>query len=323
MMKWPGHGVGENRSFQYLDLENLKADEYDEFLFDPTDFMIRKFWPRVFGSLSAFSELPKFRSIIGHMGFNRFAALDTSEIDTALEVLNKARKQAVRNTEAINSYVEKMEGLGFPPIFGGAATVPFDLISDQFRGTRGAMIDMYRNPDKLQAAMDKVLPMMLEGAIAAAEKSGCKRVFIPLHKGQEYFMSEEQYKKFYWPGYRALMMGLIDAGLTPCSLVEGEYTSRLEIISDVPKGKVLYHFERVDILKAKEILGDIACIRGGIPITMMCTSTPQQIEEHCKWLIENIGKGGGFILDAGVALDDAKPENVRAMFEATREYGVY
>ena len=32
---------------------------------------------------------------------------------------------------------------------------------------------------------------------------------------------------------------------------------------------------------------------------------------------------GGFILSCGAPLDTAKPENVRAMIEFTKEYGTY
>jgi uroporphyrinogen-III decarboxylase len=39
-------------------------------------------------------------------------------------------------------------------------------------------------------------------------------------------------------------------------------------------------------------------------------------------LIEKVGRGGGLILDAACGIpDEAKPENVRAMFEAARKYG--
>ncbi len=323
MMKWPGHGVDMNRSFQYLDRENLKAEEYDEFLHDMGDFMVRKFWPRVFGAFEPFQNLPPLSSLMTHVAFNSFAKLNTPEIDNAFTALDKLRKQAAKNSAAAATYTRRMEGLGFPPVYGPTVYTPFDVISNHFRGTRGAMIDMYRHPDKLLEATEKMLPLMLERGITGARESGCGRIFIPLHKGQEYFMSLDQYRRFYWPGFRKLMVGLIDAGLTPCVLVEGEYTSRLEIISDVPAGKVCYHFERVDMARAKEILGSVACIRGGVPITVMCTGTPDQVKEHCRALIDTVGKGGGFIMDAGAALDDARPENVRAMIDFTREYGVY
>jgi uroporphyrinogen-III decarboxylase len=144
-----------------------------------------------------------------------------------------------------------------------------------------------------------------------------------LHKGAEGFMSIEQYKTFYWPTLREVMMGLIDEGLVPMPLFEGDYTSRLEIIKDIPKGKAIYWFEKVDIYKAKEILGDTVCFRGNVPIALLCTGTPQQVKDYVKELIDVFGKGGGLIVDCGVWFDEAKHENVKAMVDCTKEYGVY
>jgi uroporphyrinogen-III decarboxylase len=47
------------------------------------------------------------------------------------------------------------------------------------------------------------------------------------------------------------------------------------------------------------------------------------VKAYCKQLIDVAGKGGGFILSSGVILDTAKPENLRAMIEFTKEYGTY
>ena len=35
-------------------------------------------------------------------------------------------------------------------------------------------------------------------------------IVIPLHKGADGFLSDEQFKKFYWPNFRALLVGLIE-----------------------------------------------------------------------------------------------------------------
>ncbi|MFC1861584.1 uroporphyrinogen decarboxylase family protein, partial [Chloroflexota bacterium] len=219
---------------------------------------------------------------------------------------------------------EEMKSLGFPCLYGSTANAPFDYIGDFFRGTRGIMLDMYRQPDKLLEAIEKVLPIMIESAISLAERSGIPRVFIPLHKGADGFMSREQFKTFYWPTLRRLMLGLIDAGLTPCPFMEGNYESRLEIIEDIPAGKAMYAFERTDIFKAKEVLGDRVCIKGNVPSSLLCTGTPEQVRGYCKKLIDVVGKGGGFIMDGDAGIpDEAKVENVMAMFDFTREYGVY
>ena len=55
----------------------------------------------------------------------------------------------------------------------------------------------------------------------------------------------------------------------------------------------------------------------------MATGTPEDVKAYCKKLIDVVGKDGGYIMDASAALDDAKAENVKMLFEFTKEYGVY
>ena len=104
---------------------------------------------------------------------------------------------------------------------------------------------------------------------------------------------------------------------------EGDYLPRLEIIKDIPKGKVLWHFEGMDMARAKEVLGDTACIAGNLPASILCTGSPKQVKEHCRWLIETCAPGGGYILTGAASMDKGDPENLRAMMEAAKEYGAY
>jgi len=117
------------------------------------------------------------------------------------------------------------------------------------------------------------------------------------------------------------MMGLINEGLVPLPFAEGDYEPRLEIIKDMPHGSVIWHFERMDMAKAKRILGDNACIAGNVPVSVLCTGTPQDVKEHCRQLIETCGKGGGYILTGSASIEQGDPENLRAMMAAAREYG--
>ena len=47
------------------------------------------------------------------------------------------------------------------------------------------------------------------------------------------------------------IMTVIENEMTPVFSVKGNYNTRLEVISDVPKGKVVYMFEKVDLKKPK------------------------------------------------------------------------
>ena len=136
-------------------------------------------------------------------------------------------------------------------------------------------------------------------------------------------MSNEQFETFYWPTLKKVMMGLINEGLVPMPYAEGNYMERLEIIKDMPRGKVIWFFEQMDMGKAKDILGDNACIAGNLPASVLCTGAPQEVKDGCRQLIETCAQGGGYILSGAVHMDKGNPDNLRAMMEAAKEYGVY
>lgn len=324
-LKWPGHGVSANRTYQYVEGEYMKAEEYDHFLLDPTDFMIRRFWPRIMGALSGFQQLPPLHNIISYymgisMGFRAFAL---PEVKAALETLVKAGEKSQEIAAYGLRFTKEAKEAGFPMQFGAVSQAPFDTLSDFFRGMKGTMLDLYRRPEKVVAACEKLLPFMVEMAVNGTRATGNPRVFIPIHWGLDNFMSKEQFDRFFWPTLRDLMVALINEGLNPCPLWEGNCTTRLETIKDIPAGKACYAFEATDMVKAKEILGGTVCIRGNVPLSILATGTPDQVRAYCKNLIDKVAPGGGFIMDSSTGLEDAKVENVKAMFEFTREYGVY
>ncbi len=325
-LKWPGHGVDPKYTFQFIEGEYMKAEEYDAFLEDPSDFMIRSYFPRLCGIFEPFKRLAPIHQTFAYclgLGTN-LNVIGTPEIASAIESLLKAGREYSRWTAAIGTFPREMAGLGFPSMYGSVAQAPFDTVGDYLRGTHGIMIDMYRRPDKLLEAIDKVTPWMIQVAVSGAKASGNPRVFMPLHKGPESFMSPEQFKTFYWPGLRKVITALIDQGLIPYLLFEGKWgPGRLEVISDIPRGKAIYHFETVDIYQAKEILGKVVCIKGNVPNSLLVTGTPQEVKDYAKKLIDVAGKDGGFIMDAGAIIDEAKPENIRALTDFTKEYGVY
>jgi uroporphyrinogen-III decarboxylase len=321
-LAWPGHGLSELSSFQFLEKEIMKEAEYDEYLYDPTYFIMRKIWPRVFDSLKPFESLPPLLNVADYVGASSFSAFAEPPMEKALESLVQTGKIIQEKLAAAMAFNQKLVELGFPTITGSGTLVPFDFISDIFRGTKGAMLDMIRVPDKLLAMIEKMYPTLL-GAGLRAKEVGRKGVFMPLHKCLDTFMSPGQFETFYWPWLKKMMETFIAEDLIPMVLWEGNCESRLETIGDIPKGKAVYMFEKTDMFKAKEVLGDVVCLHGNVPLSMLVTGTPEDVKEYCKKLIDVVGKGGGFIMAPSTALDDARPENVRAMIDFTKAYGVY
>jgi hypothetical protein len=319
-MLWPGGpGASPYHTHQFVEGEYMKADEYDAFLEDPSDYLIRTYLPRVSGALESFKKLPHMSILL----FGPTTILGLPGLDTTVAALSKARHEILHYNAEMESIDQEIERLGFPTLSRAATFTPFDIISDRLRGMRGSMLDMYRQPAKLLKTCEKLLPLMLNGAIARAKATGNLKVFIPLHRGAEGFMSLKQFETFYWPTFKALLLGLIDAGLTPMPFFEGDYTSRLEYLSELPVGKIVGHFDNSDIKKVKEAVGNIMCIMGNVPSSLLQTGTQQDVKDYCKKLIDDVSPGGGFILAPRSAIDEAKPENIKAMIDFTREYGVY
>ena len=181
--------------------------------------------------------------------------------------------------------------------------------------------------EKENARLKKlVADLSLDNSIlkeAVVNASGSPLTFIPLHKGADGFMSEEQFLTFYWPTLKELCMGLINEGVVPLLFAEGGYNTRLNIVKDLPRGAAVWWFDQTDMARAKEILGDTACICGNVPASLICIGTPGEVREYCRKLIEVAGKGGSFILTSGAFMDQGNPDNMRAMMEAAKEYGVY
>jgi hypothetical protein len=328
--RWPGGALADDLPFQWVEAEYMKQDEYDAMLTDPSGFAVRNLWPRISTALVPVSRmveraLPSLLSVSNAYTLSSFLAGVLSQpgveelFRKGLELAEENRK----NTRIAADYITGIMNRGFPIPWGSIALVAFDFISDMLRGLKGTSLDMYQVPDKLLAAIDMLTPQTISGAIASAERVHNKGIFIPMHRGAAGFMSEKQFARFYWPGFKALVLGLIDAGLTPIPLFEGDYTPRLEYLQELPAGKVVGHFDNVDRKKAKALIGDTMCFWGNVPASLMCTGIPQQVKDDVKELIDIFGDNGGLIIDSTMGLpDESKVENVQALTEAVFEYGV-
>ena len=226
--KWPGHGVPADSTYQYVEGEYMKADEYDAFLIDPTDYMLRTYIPRVFGTLEPLGMLPNIPGLLHHYMFEMFLPLVVTmpPVAQAMGAIARAGQESqkmIAKTMALN---KEMAELGFPSLVGSVACAPFDYIGDFLRGTTGVMLDMYERPDKLLAAIDKMTPAAISTASMIAQQSGIPGVYIPLHKGGDGFMSPKQFETFYWPSLKRMIVALIEQGMLPLVNWEGDCTSR-------------------------------------------------------------------------------------------------
>lgn len=324
--RWPGRHFNPYLPYQFVENEYMLQEEYDEFLKNPSDFVIRKMAPRMATTLEPLGLLPPIHWFSsGYTTFMLGATLmGVPPMAGMLQQLVKVGEEMNKWNAAQARLTQELAEMGYPMITAAFAEAPFDWISDMFRGLRGAMLDMYRVPDKLKAAMELFTEFAIQSALMIAQQSGNPRIFIPLHRGAAGFMSNKQFEEFYWPGLKKIILTLIDHGLTPMPFWEGDYTPRLQYLAELPPGKVCGHFDVIDLKKAKQMIGDVMCFWGNVPAGMLVTGTPQQVTDYVRQLIDIFADNGGLIVDGAVdgVPPESKPENVEAMVEAVFKYGV-
>ncbi|CAG1009335.1 hypothetical protein ANAEL_03790 [Anaerolineales bacterium] len=324
LYSWPGHGVAPKHVYQANEGEYMMADEYDALTHDPSGFFSHKYLPRVFGALGGFPMLPFLPGILEIYGLGlSFIPYGLPPVQATYKALFEAGAEALKWISTIAPVDGALAMAGYPTLLGGFTKAPFDVIGDTLRGTKGIMLDIHRQPDKLLKAMDALVPLMIGLGVGNAQVTGNPFIFIPLHKAADGFISDEQFKKFYWPTLKKVMVGLIEGGCIPFPALEGYWNTRLEVIQDIPKGKTLWMVDQSDMVKVKNTLGRNACVFGNVPSSMLNLGTPQDVKGYVKNLIEIFGQDGGLVIGNGAFFDEAKPENVKAMIDTAKEYGAY
>jgi uroporphyrinogen-III decarboxylase len=324
LYSWPGHGLPDDApGFQFMEAEYMRADEYDAFIRDPSDFWLRTYMPRVFGTLEPLKSILPLTGIVENVNINQFTPLSTQQMQDTLHKLIEVGKEYQKINAAREKFGTNGPANGFPVLAGAFCKAPFDTLGDTLRGTTEIMKDMFRRPDKLLKALDVIADFTIANILSAARNSRTVMVTYPLHKGADGWMSEKQFDTFYWPTLKRVMDAFINEGLVQNLFAEGSFNTRLERVNEFPRGTVCWYFDQTDMAKAKKALGDKCSIQGNIPTSLIVTGSPKDVKEYCRKLIETCGKGGGYTLSAGAGAENPKLENLRAIMEAVKEYGVY
>jgi hypothetical protein len=209
-----------------------------------------------------------------------------------------------------------------PPMIEGQIATPFDLLN-KLRGTTNFLLDIHRRPEKIIEACD----WMVDGLIAIglntihmarAEYVLCGSVSLTAD-----FVSPKTFEKLGLPYLKKILYAVKDHVKRVQCHFDTDWTPMLEYLRELPSRNCYLHLdERTDIFKAKEILGDHMCLFGNLKPSLLSFGTPNDVEKQVKKIIDGCAEGGGLIVSAEVP-DDAKFENVKAMVDATKKYGVY
>jgi uroporphyrinogen-III decarboxylase len=323
--RWPGYNCSPYVGHQWVEYESLKGNEYDLYLQDATDYLMRHHLAYLSEKLAGLSRLPQLCALgQGPVPEQIMAeAMAEPEVEQAILTLLEAGREFRKTYPQQDKFRKLLEDYGYFGTFSAAALPPYDIISHSLRGMEGTMHDMFRQPDKLIELCEFILKKTLETIQLDPDENGRIGVFMTNTRGSDDFISNAQFDKFYWPTFKKLVVELCNRGATPYIFFEGCFDSRIEYLLEFPKRKFVARFDTSDIFRAKGILKDHCCIEGNVPSFLLQIGTKDEVITYCKKLIDVVGKDGGYILSPRSSVEEVKLENLKAMIEFTKEYEVY
>jgi len=226
---------------------------------------------------------------------------------------------------AFGPQVERMRTeCGTPSAICGMLKAPLDVLADKFRGYIGLCEDLMIQPEKVKAACEAMMPHLLHLAIGSADPTKTLPLGFWMHRTCVPFISQEHFDNIHWPTLKPMLDELWRRGHQVLFYAEGKWDAHLDTFAELPEQSIIFHIDRTDPLAAHRALHHKFALSGGVPNYLLAFGTPQQVRDCCKKLIDEIGRDGGYIMDAAAIMqNDTTVENMKAMTEFTCEYGVY
>jgi hypothetical protein len=183
---------------------------------------------------------------------------------------------------------------------------------------------MHTQPEKVLKACMALMPHLLHVALTTADPEKKVPIGFWMHRGCVPFITPDQFKSHYWPTLKPIIQEIRAHGHQTLFYAEGDWNFHLDSFAELPDRSIIFHVDQGDLFEAHRKIGHKFCLSGGIPNFLLSYRTPDEVRAFCKKVIDGVARDGGYIMDASAIMqNDTQEENLRAMTDFTREYGVY
>lgn len=304
----PGIDISANTGFQYREPpegeSHMLPEEYDRLIEDPTGFLFNVWLPRVAEDVAPIGSPSTYRNNLSFLK----GGMAMMQYFAAFGPQGERLKRECGTVSAIS----------------GIFKAPFDIIADKLRGYLGLTMDLIERPEKVLAACEALMPHLLHVALSGADPEKNVPIGFWMHRGCVPFISDVQFREFYWPTLKPIIEAIWARGHQVLFYAEGDWTAHLDSFAELPPRSIVFHLDRTDPAEAHRVLGGKFCLSGGIPNAVLAYGTADEVRAACKKVIDTVALDGGYIMDASAIMqNDSTVENVKAMTDFTRGYGVY
>lgn len=210
---------------------------------------------------------------------------------------------------------------GYPSVAVGGTTIPFEPLCGA-RSMRAFFADLHRRPTVVKAAMDAILPHMVELGLTSAALDFAPGVWVGGWRSASGLLSPRIWDEFVFPYLYQIVHALAAQGVVSVLHLDQDWTRDLARLRELPaKSCVLNPDGMTDIRRAKELLGDHMAIMGDVPATLFAIGTPDEVYGYVRDLVRDIGPTGLLLCPGCDAPLNTKPENMEAFVAAAREFG--
>ena len=171
---------------------------------------------------------------------------------------------------------------------------PLDMIFDYFRGFRGTLTDLRRQPENVKAAMESLWAYRNEARHNTPYVH--QDMKFPYHMAHiPSYLSPKQFEELFWPYHKKMIERVAAGGGKAYILMEGRWEKIWHHFLELPKDSCILAVDDDDIFKASAELGHHQIICGGLKLADTRLKTFDKIQDDVKRVIDTCAPGGGFI----------------------------
>lgn len=236
------------------------------------------------------------------------------DMNELMSFVNYNQLNGTRHAEIImqNNYPVLVSNALFSP--------PFEVLCGA-RSMSQFFMDCYKLPEKVKDTLDAIYPELksqFEATLALGANMGA---WIGGWRGASALVSPKIWDNFVWPYMYDSAMTCIKHNVIPIFHLDQNWDRDIERFKEMPaKSCVLNTDGMTNLANARKKLGEHAAFMGDVPAPLLATGSVHDVKDYVNKLLDDIGPKGVFITAGCDAPQNAKFENMVAMFQAASDY---